>query len=175
MPRKFKAGDRVVHPQHGLGQVVDLNEKEFTPGAKQQYYEIAIAGGSTVWVPMDLSISGLRRLAVKSEIIQCRKILEAHPSPLTEDSRFRHSEQATRLRQGTLQAQCEVVRDLYAFGEHQCMYGTIGAFYQTARDVLCQEWAVVQGVPLAKAVEEIDLLLEKSRNTLRKSNSYHSG
>ncbi len=73
---KFKNGDFVVHPQHGVGQVVALSEREFTPGTKQPYYEITIPGGS-VWVPVDLSISGLRGLAVKSEITHCRQILEA--------------------------------------------------------------------------------------------------
>ncbi len=96
---KFKNGEYVVHPQHGVGQVVALSEREFTPGTKQPYYEIAIAGGS-VWVPVDLSISGLRGLAVKSEITHCRQVLEASPSPLSEDARYRRAEQAARLKAG---------------------------------------------------------------------------
>lgn len=169
MSARFKIGDRVVHPQHGVGQVSNLDEKEFSPGAKLQYYEVAILGGSTVWVPINLTISGLRKLANKSQIALCRGILSAHPSPLTEDSRFRQSELATRLKQGAIQYQCEVVRDLYAYGEHRSLNGTIGLFYKAVRDVLCQEWSVVEGIPLAQAVGEIDLLLEKSRNTLRDS------
>lgn len=166
---KFKVGELVVHPQHGVGQVVALNEKEFTPGSKQQYYEISIPEGSTVWVPIDSTVSGLRRLAHKSEVSDCRLILGASPSPLLQDARYRQAEQATRLKQGTLQAQCEVVRDLYAFGEHRSMQGTIGTFYQALRDVLCQEWAFVEGITSAQAVLEIDILLKKSRDTLKQT------
>jgi len=165
---EFKIGDRVVHPQHGVGQVVKMDERQFEPGAKLQYYEISIPG-STVWVPMDLSISGLRKLTVRSEINHCRKILESLPSPLTEDARSRQSELAARLKQGTIRTQCEVVRDLYAYGEHRSLNGTIGVFYKAARDVLCQEWSAVEGVSLAEATQEIDILLEKSRHALKES------
>lgn len=165
---EFKIGDRVVHPQHGVGQVMKMDERQFEPGTKILYYEISIPG-STVWVPMDLSISGLRRLTVRSEISHCRKILEARPSPLTEDARFRQADLASRLKQGTIRTQCEVVRDLYAYGEHRSLNGTIGTFYKAARDVLCQEWALVEGVTLVEATQEIDLLLEKSRRALTAS------
>lgn len=165
---EFKIGDYVVHPQYGVGQVVKMDERQFEPGTKLRYYEILIPG-STVWVPMDLSTSGLRRLTVQSEIAHCRKILEARPLPLTEDVRFRQSSLAARLRQGTIRAQCEVVRDLYAHGEHRSLNGTIGLLYKAARDVLCQEWAAVEGVTLAEATREIDLLLEKSRYALKES------
>lgn len=163
----FKIGDYVVHPHHGVGQVVALAEREFTPGSSQPYYEVTIPGAS-LWIPMDLSISGLRKLALKSEINQCRRILELSPSPLSQDARNRRSEQAARLKQGTLQAQCEVVRDLYAFGEHKSMIGTIGTFYHAVREVLCQEWAFVEGITRAQALQEIDHLLEKSREALKK-------
>lgn len=163
---EFKIGDRVVHPQHGVGQVAKIDERQFEPGTKLRYYEISIPG-STVWVPLDLSISGLRKVTVRSEIMHCRKILESHPSPLAEDARFRQSELAARLKQGTVRTQCEVVRDLYAYGENRSLNGTIGTFYKAARDVLCQEWALVEDMTLADAAHEIDSLLEKSRHALK--------
>jgi CarD family transcriptional regulator len=165
---EFKIGDRVVHPQHGVGFVVKLQEREFEPGVMRRYYEVAIPG-ATVWVPMDLSISGLRKLAERSGIAHCRKILESHPSPLTDDARFRQTELAARLKVGKISAQCEVVRDLYAYGEHRSLNGTIGTFYKAAREVLCQEWATVEGITLAEATQEIDILLEKSRATLKEA------
>lgn len=163
----FQVGDQVVHPQHGVGRVIKLEERSFAPGAMRLYYEVSLVNGSTVWVPMDLSISGLRKVTSRGEITVCRKILEARPSPLDEDARYRQSGLAARLKKGTVRTQCEVVRDLYAFGEHRSLNGTIGIFYKAAQEVLCQEWATVEGVPLAEAVQEIERLLEKSRLTLK--------
>jgi len=161
----FKIGDRVVHPQYGVGQVVKLDQREFEPGVMRRYYEISIPN-STVWVPLDLPTSGLRKLTVRSEIVRCRKILVSHPSPLTEDARARQADLSARLKRGTISAHCEVVRDLYAYGEHKSLYGTIAAFFRVAQDVLCQEWALVEGITLSEAVQEIAFLLEKSRLTV---------
>ncbi len=158
----FEIGDKVVHPQHGVGQVVKLEDREFERGDSRRYYEIHIPGGSTVWVPVDLPNSGLRRLARKSELTRCREILTAHPSPLTEDGRVRQSDLVARLKQGTIAAQCEVVRDVSAFVAHRPSYGTITAFLEAMLRVLCQEWALVEGITVSEAMSEVSSLLEKN-------------
>jgi CarD family transcriptional regulator len=159
----FEIGDKVVHPQHGVGQVVKLEDREFERGDSRRYYEIHIPGGSTVWVPVDLSNSGLRRLAHRSEVARCREILQAHPLPLTEDGRVRQSALVEHLKQGTLAAQCEVVRDLSAFVAHKPSYGTITAFLEAMLRVLCQEWAIVQEISMSEAMAEISSLLEQKK------------
>jgi CarD family transcriptional regulator len=158
----FEVGDRVVHPQHGVGRVVKLEDREFASGGVQRYYEISIPGGSIVWVPVDLPNSGLRNLATRDEIDDCRKILEAEPERLTDDGRVRQSELVARLRQGTLAAQCEVVRDLAAFVAHKPAYGTISSLLERIRGVLSEEWSIVEGISMPEAVMEIDALLQKS-------------
>jgi CarD family transcriptional regulator len=157
----FEIGEKVVHPQHGVGQIVKLEDREFERGDTRRYYEIHIPGGSTVWVPVDLSNSGLRRLAYKSELALCREILKSHPSPLTEDGRVRQSVLVAHLKQGTIAAQCEVVRDLSAFVAHKPAYGTITSFLEAMLRVLCQEWALVEGITILEATSEIHSLLEK--------------
>ena len=157
----FEIGDKVVHPQHGVGQVVKLENREFERGDTRRYYEISIPGGSTVWVPVDVPNSGLRRLARKSELARCRDILKAPPMPLTEDGRVRQSVLVEHLKQGTLAAQCEVVRDLSAFVAHKPSYGTITAFLESMLRVLCQEWALVEEVTVSEAMSEITSLLEQ--------------
>ena len=170
-PTVFKIGQRVVHPQHGVGNVVKLEQREFEPGVMRQYYEVAVSSGSTIWVPFDPPSFGLRTLADRSEIDQCRRILVSRPSPLGADARTRQAELAGRLRLGTIRTQCEVVRDMYAFGEHKSLYGSIAGFYRQTQNVLCQEWAIVEGIAFADAVQEVNSLLEKSRHKYRDSSS----
>jgi CarD family transcriptional regulator len=157
----FEIGDQVVHPQHGVGHIVKLEDREFERGDSRKYYEIHIPGGSTVWVPIDLSNSGLRRLADRRELAQCREILKSDPSPLMEDGRVRQSALITHLKQGTIVAQCEVVRDLSAFVAHKPSYGMITGFLEAMLRVLCQEWAIVEGITISEATSEVHSLLEK--------------
>ncbi len=158
----FAIGDKVVHPQYGVGEIIKLEDREFERGDTRRYYEIQIPGGSTVWVPIDLPNSGLRSLAHKSELVHCREILQARPLPLTEDGRVRQSDLVARLKQGTIAAQCEVVRDVSAFVAHKSSYGALTAFSETMLSVLCQEWALVEGITIPEAIAEISSLLEKN-------------
>ena len=159
----FEIGDKVVHPQHGVGQIVKLEDREFERGDTRRYYEIQIPGGSTVWVPVDLSNSGLRRLARKSELARCRDILTSPPSPLMEDGRVRQSTLVAHLKRGTIAAQCEVVRDVSAFVAHKPAYGTITSFLEAMLRVLCQEWAIVEEITVSDAISEISSLLEQGK------------
>jgi len=158
----FKVGDRVVHPQYGVGHVVKLEDREFESGVMRRYYEISIPG-STLWVPLDQSTFGLRKLTVRSEIERCREVLASRPLPLTQEARLRQSDLSVRLKMGTIVAHCEVVRDLSAYGAHKPISGTIAAFLRSAQDVLCQEWAAVEEISRAEAAAEISILLEKSK------------
>ena len=160
----FKVGDTVIHPRHGLGQVTNLAVKQFVEGEKRPFYEISFPG-STLWVPFNLTNSGIRKLTVKSEIADCRRLLKAPAAPLNNDPRMRQSVLREHLKEGTLTAHCEVVRDLAATGWHKPLSGAMAAFLKVTQDVLCQEWAAVEGISLAEAASEIESLLNKGRQT----------
>lgn len=158
----IEVGDQVIHPRHGLGQVTSLVVKQFVEGEKRPFYEISFPG-STLWIPLNLSTSGVRKLAVKSEIARCRQVLMAPGEPLKSDYRLRQIELNNHLKEGTLTARCEVVRDLTAYGWHKPLNGSIATFLQSILDVLCQEWAAVEGITPVEAATEIQSLLEKGK------------
>ena len=158
----IKVGERVVHPRHGLGRVTKLAIKRLGEGEKRLFYEISFPD-STLWVPLTLSTSGIRRLSAKNDIASCRQLLKAPAEPLNDDPRLRQTELVDHLKEGTVTAQCEVVRDLTAYGWRKTLSGGIATFLDVTRDVLCQEWAAVEGTTLAEAAIEIETLLEKGR------------
>jgi len=163
----LKVGDRVIHPRHGLGQVTNLAVKQFVEGEKRPFYEISFPN-STLWVPLNLDTSGIRKLSAKTEIASCRQILQAPAKPLKDDFRLRQLELNDHLKEGTLTARCEVVRDLTAYGWHKPLNGSIAVFLQTTLDVLCQEWAAVEKITPEKAAAEIQSLLEKGKREMTK-------
>jgi len=166
----FNIGDQVVHPQHGVGEVVKLEDRAFGSGVTRRYYEVSIpSAGTTLWVPLDPPDYGLRKLVGRSEIELCRAVLASRPEPFTDDPRTRQASLMKRLKQGTIRVQCEVVRDLYAFGEHKSLYGSMAGFFRQTQNVLCEEWALVEGVTLEEAMQEVNALLDKSRKMAGKS------
>jgi RNA polymerase-interacting CarD/CdnL/TRCF family regulator len=158
---KFNIGDRVVHPQQGVGYVSNLEEKQFEPNLPRLYYVISIPE-TTVWVPVDLPTTGLRKLSERSELEQCRLVLQSAPNPLTPDRGLLAS-LISQINRGTVTAHCEVVRDLNAFGWRKPLYGPMSEFLRVILNVLSQEWSVVEGISVMEASNEIHNLLKKGR------------
>jgi len=158
---KFDIGDIVVHPQHGVGYVTDLEEKQFLPSAPRKYYVVSIPD-TTLWVPVDMPTSGLRKLSARSDLAHCRDVLQAPPQPLKPD-RSLLSSLIDHINQGTITAQCEVVRDLTAFGWRKPLYGSMAEFQRVILNVLSQEWAAIEELTVREAEQEISILLKKGR------------
>ena len=159
---QFKVGDQVIHPRHGLGHITKLAVKQFVEGEKRLFYEISFPG-STLWVPLNLTESGIRKLTVKSEVDKCRLLLKAPADSLNGDPRLRQKVLVDHLKEGTFTAHCEVVRDLTAHSWQKSLSGGIASFLNSTRDVLCQEWAAVEEISVEDASLEIGTLLEKGK------------
>ncbi len=159
----FQVGDVVVHPAHGVGHVVRLEEKRFSGREASLYYEIVIQK-STVWVSVESPEAlRLRPLTLKNDLARYRSVLKSRPLPLNKDHRQRHLELADRLKQGSFQVMCEVVRDLTARGWIKPLneYDTVSL--QRVRGRLCQEWAASEGMSVTDASGEVSSLLLESR------------
>lgn len=157
----FNVGDWVVHPLHGVGQVINLERKQFAQAA-QLYYEIAIAQG-TLWVQVETPPAGLRGLTAKADLPRYRAVLLSSPVPLSKDHYQRREELRGRLKQGTFLVKCEVVRDLTAHGWQKRLSEVDAALLRSTRDGLCQEWAEAEAVTVAEAASEVEALLREAR------------
>jgi RNA polymerase-interacting CarD/CdnL/TRCF family regulator len=161
--RAFKVDDPVVYTACGIGKITALVTKNFQNQPDKQYYEVVI-DRSTVWVAVDSGpTSGLRLLTLKSDLARYRDILRSRPTKLTPDARQRKTEVAERLKAGSFQATCEVVRDLTALSWVKALNEADSIVLRKSRDGLYQEWAAAEGVPLAQAVEEVNALLLENR------------
>jgi RNA polymerase-interacting CarD/CdnL/TRCF family regulator len=147
--------------------VVKLETKQFGVAPRQQYYEIAIPTG-TVWVPVEGSASGLRRLTGKGDLDTYRAVLRGRPTPLAADHRERQIALVERLKQSSFQARCEVVRDLVAHSWAKPLNESSATSLRNARHVLCAEWAAAEGLSLAEATREVEALLLEGRKTYGK-------
>lgn len=160
----MKADDWVVHPSHGVGRIISIETREFSQGAPHLYYRIAIPTG-TVWVPVDGSGAGLRKLTAKDDLERYRQLLSGQPSALPSGYRERQLALLERLKQSSFEARCKVLRDLSALGWHKRLnQGNAGLLRIAHRDV-CTEWAAAAGVSFNEAGAHIGSLLLEGRKT----------
>jgi len=162
---QFKAGDYIVHPVYGLGQVARLEERQLAEDELRLYYVI-IADKSTVWVPVNGdTATPLRQVTPKHEMDRYRRVLSGNPASLAKEHSKRRQAVVERLRQGSFQSLCEVVRDLAARAQKKSFYDAEATLLQKVRMDLYREWASAEGLSLAEAIQEVESLLSQHQQS----------
>ncbi len=158
---QFKVGAAVVHPIYGVGRIVKIEKKQFSDIKACRYYQITLSIRNTIWVPLEAQADiGLRLVTAKKDLAQYRRLLKSRPTVLNNDDPKRPVELANRLKQGSFQAMCEIVRDLTASDGRKRLGMTNRTLLLKARESLYQEWAVAANVSETEAIQEIDSLLQ---------------
>jgi CarD family transcriptional regulator len=156
---EFKTGDDVVHPSHGVGNIVRLEERELGASGMCWYYVLAI-GTSTVWMPVPADGSTtLRAVTRQQDLEQYRTVLSGQPTLLDRDFKKRHLALIERLTHSSFQVMCEIVRDLSALGWNKPMGETDSSLLKKVQGNLRREWAAATGQSPQEAIQEVEALL----------------
>lgn len=154
----FQVGDKVVHRSFGPGEIISLDEKMLS-GKRRSYYVVS-ANHMTVWVPVDGPAEGsLRPVLTKREFKKVLRILSSPSQDLAEDRFKRQNELAERMRGGSIQELCGVVRDLSARAHTKKMNENDNAVLRHAIDLLVAEWQLSLETSPESARTELDALL----------------
>ena len=156
----FHKGDTVMHWSHGIGQIVDLEER-ILAGSKALYYAVQMRD-MTVWVPADGKLqSRLRAPASKSRFEHLLAILSSPGEPLPEDRLERKARLLELLNDGCPESLCQVVRDLSAYQKKQTrpLNDNDRLVLKQSRDTLLGEWGFVLSITHAQAEHELHRLL----------------
>lgn len=156
----FAAGDFVVYPGHGVGQMMRV-ETERVAGLKTTLFVIAFAQDRmTLRVPLQKAGSaGLRRISSRRAMQDVLASLKAPPPRRRGLWNRLMTEYSAKINSGDPQAVADVVRDL-----HRPMNGrerSHGAqvLYAKALTRLTLEVAAVDRTQVEAAVVKLDLLL----------------
>ena len=163
----FKAGDFIVHPTHGLGNIMRLEEKRLVTDQPRWYYVVAV-DKSTVWVPVDENnTAGLRAVTPKKELDRYRAVLKSQPGALERDHTKRRTLINERVKKGSFQSLCEAVRDLSAQSWKRPLSEADLTLLQRLSGSLYREWAASAGVSLPDATAEVQSLLQEARQVYK--------
>ena len=163
----FKAGDFIVHPTYGVGNILRLEEKRLVEDQPRWYY-VVVVDKSTLWVPFDENnTAGLRAVTPKKDLDRYRAVLKSQPGALERDHHKRRTLINERTKQGSFQSLCEAVRDLSAQSWKRPLSDADLTLLQRLSHSLNREWAASAGVPLPEAAAEVQALLQEAKQTYR--------
>jgi len=156
----FKIGDKVVHPYHGAGMVIDIEEKRFLEESGRYYIIELVACEGIVMVPIDnVQKIGLRRVSETRAISRAMDVLASTPDPLSSDHRERQAYAQEKLKTGDLITVTEVVRNLAWRNQQKGLTMADSKLYQRAQTFLASELALARGIELQEAMEQLQTAL----------------
>ncbi|MBT3981214.1 MAG: CarD family transcriptional regulator [Bacteriovoracaceae bacterium] len=141
----YAAGDYVVCPGHGVGQVFDVEVKEVGGSSISFYIVKVIANGMTIMIPLD-SKDGIRVLAQNAEIEQVFCLLSDHDITVdTSTWNRRHREYLAKIKTGSLIEIADVLRSLFLLKHRKALSFGERKMLELCKELLVKEIAISQG------------------------------
>ena len=154
---RFKVGDKVVYPVHGVGVIESIEAREIC-GQKRSFYILRILDTDmTIMIPTENAQRvGLRQLISVSEVPKVYAILNQKGAGITGQTwNRRYREYTERLKTGSVFEVAAVLRDLYLLrGEKELSFGE-KRMLDTAKNLLVKELSLAKRVTEGKVEEEI--------------------
>jgi CarD family transcriptional regulator len=159
---KFKVGDKVVYPSHGVGEIIEL-ETQLIAGSEIKLYVISFAQEKMVLrVPITRAESaGLRNLIGQDTVTKIYSVLKGKAKIGNKMWSRRAQEYETKINSGDVLSIAEVVRDLYKNIDTDRSYSERN-IYEIALSRLAKELAILENTAQDIAIEKlIELLRDK--------------
>lgn len=157
---EYQVGDKVIHSIHGLGEIVQIEEKIIHDLPAVCY--IFQTDSLTIWIPIDdPQQHSLRLPASPDEFVGLSGILSSPSNTLLEDRLLRKEQLMVLLRDGQLRSICEVVRDLSRFKRSKKLNDQEKFILERATNSLLVEWAYSLEVTPAQAHQAMVAMLAK--------------
>jgi RNA polymerase-interacting CarD/CdnL/TRCF family regulator len=155
----FQVGEKVVHANYGLGEIIQLDVK-FIHGRQMLCYMVRVRD-MTIWVNADEnSMSGLRRPTRESDFENLFVLLKSPGEALPVDVYERKKELLERMKDGKLASICAVIRDLTYFQNEKKLNFNDKNTIERAKELLLAEWTYSRSVTYQQANDELSLLLQ---------------
>jgi CarD family transcriptional regulator len=161
----FEVGDKVFHPVHGAGFVIEVKERR-SLGNPKRYYSVKLLSQpkTLLMVPVKGAQEiGLRPSITRSQLGQVWSVLRAEPDDLPTDNEQRYEVLRDRLRGGNVLQIAAALRDM-AWREGQgCRLTKQGKqLYDESLALLAGEVAIIQDSDLSTAEAQIMDTLRES-------------
>ena len=154
---KFKIGEIVVYPKHGVGEIKGIESIEIE-NIKTDFYVVQMEQNKlTIRVPLDKQDEvGLRKIASKQMLNKIINILKLKPKIRRIMWSRRAQEYDTKIFSGDPIKIAEVIRDLFRKNNQPEQSYSERQMFQVALERLAREIAAIEKTDYFQATEKIE-------------------
>lgn len=160
----FKKGDKVVYPNHGIGVIEDIQEREFF-GQQQAFYSLRILANDTmVMVPLtNADCVGLRKVIRGIEVDRVIDILKGRNLDVYKNWKGRFKENSNKMRTGSIFEVAEVYKNLAYLSRNKALSYREKRMLDKARYLLVSELSAASRASETIVEGRIDQALAAAR------------
>ncbi len=158
---QFQVGENIVHTTHGLGVILQIDQKVIN-GTATHCYVVKI-GEMTLWVPFSRVDTGVLRSPTPAAMFAgLFEILRSPGQPLSSDRMERRTHLEEQMKDGRLEMICRVVRDLTMLKRTGKMNDHDKIILERSERFLLNEWEVALSMPPFQAEKMLRELLAEN-------------
>jgi CarD family transcriptional regulator len=156
----FLVGEKVVYPNHGVGIIEKINQREVS-GRREAFYQLKIISNSMmVMIPTaNVADVGLRKLIKKEVVNQLLEHLKKSAVTCAADWKNRFKENSEKMRTGCIFDVADVFKGLQALSHTRILSFREKKMLDRARYLLISEVATVWNISEGRVEELIDRAL----------------
>jgi RNA polymerase-interacting CarD/CdnL/TRCF family regulator len=149
---RFKVGDWIVHDNYGVGEVVDIVDKDLD-GERDTYFKVS-AVDIEYWLPSDKADADhIKRIRSQTEFDQALEILSEPPDLMAEPSHRNKRVITERWLDGSLSARAALIRDLNGRNHVKELSYDEKRTFEKAENFFVNEW-IISNPSLTKSKAE---------------------
>ena len=159
----YSIGDHIVYPSHGVGEVTSIQKYEIAEEKLEMYNVVFEKEKMTLKIPTEKAKEiGIRKVSSKARLKKTLEILNGKAKIRRTMWSRRAQEYESKINSGNLNELTEVVRDLFRNSSQPEQSYSERQLYESARNRLAREVAVVEQTDDEKAVEKIEAILNEA-------------
>ena len=156
----FNIGDKVVHPLHGAGVIVSIDERSILDET-QTYYTIKMPGEVKVMVPTAKAEEiGVRSIIDKDSAVKVINILEKDSTEMSMNWNKRYRDNMEKMKTGNIYDIADIVRNLTFKQKEKGLSTGEKKMLLSAKQILVSELVLVE----EKDKKEIEALVDEKIN-----------
>ena len=157
---KFKVGDFLVYPMHGVGRITAISKQSILGILKSCYVLEIESSKMKVMVPIEnAGMVGIRSIISKKEIQKVIELLQKDEVDTEEDWKIRYQNNMNKIKSGSIYSVAEVCRNLYKRACDRELSLMERRLYESAYKLVSSEIALTKNITLEEAGNMISEVL----------------
>ena len=158
----YKVGDKIVHPLHGAGVIVDIEDKTIM-NERQSYYIMKMQGEVKVMVPTSKADEiGIRNIIDQESVGKVINVLENDSTEMSMNWNKRYRDNMEKMKSGNIFEVADIVRNLSFKQKEKGLSTGEKKMLLSAKQILVSEIVLADSKEKSEVEELIDSKINQS-------------